>query len=94
MLDIDGRIEISMCLIAAHLTAKRLLIRSVGSIGIMTDTAFLGGVGTLHSGCSHPPFGRIPGDLRALMLGKTLVDRPVDLLTDVAGKTLPARAAG
>src|SRR5712691_5067025 len=127
MLDIDGCIQISMCLIVADLTAKRLLIRSVGSIYIMTDAAFLGGVGALDSRCSYPPLGRIPGDLfwdvceirsthigihgsglvlhrcnrevfigdlRALMLGKALVDRAIDLLTDVAGKTFPALAAG
>src|SRR5437868_12069081 len=63
MLDIDGCIQISMCLIVADLTAKRLLIRSVGSIYIMTDAAFLGGVGALDSRCSYPPLGRIPGDL-------------------------------
>src|SRR5215831_14456218 len=63
MLDVERGVEISMCLIAADLTAKRLLIRPVGSIGVVTHAAFLGGVGTFDSGCSYAPFGRIPGDL-------------------------------
>src|SRR5438874_284979 len=34
------------------------------------------------------------GDLRVRMLCKTLIDRPVDLLTHMAHKTLPALAPG
>src|SRR5712692_9134419 len=33
------------------------------------------------------------GKLCALMLGETLVDRPVDLMADVEGETLPSLAA-
>jgi len=34
------------------------------------------------------------GDLRALVLGKALVDGAVDLLAYMAGETLPTLAAG
>src|SRR5712692_5586936 len=127
MLDVESGVEIGMCLETTDHTAKRLLIWSVGSIWIMAQAAFLGGVGALDTSGLYASFGRIPGDLFrdtceirsthvgihgssfvlhrrhrevfigklcALMLGETLVDRPVDLLADVAGETLPALAAG
>ncbi len=127
MLDIEGRIEIGMRLIAADLTAKRLLVWSVSSVYIMTHAAFLGGIGTLDTSCLYASLGGIPGNLFRdvceirgahisihgaglvlhrryrelfirklclLMPGKALVDRPVDLLTDVTGEALPASACG
>jgi hypothetical protein len=61
--NVESGIEISMCLKAAHPTAKRLLVRSVGSIDIMTLSALLGSIGTPHSCREDTPFGSIPGDL-------------------------------
>ena len=63
MLDVDGRIEISMRLVAADLTAKRLLVGSVGSVYIMAHAALLRGVGALDSDGGDAPLGDIPGDL-------------------------------
>src|SRR5712691_9745503 len=44
---IGSRIEISMCFIATHLTAKRLLVGPIGAIDIMAHAALLGRIGTL-----------------------------------------------
>src|SRR6266702_597330 len=52
-----------MRLIPTDLTAKRLLVWSVGSIGIMTHTTLLRRIGAFHFGCLYASFGRIPGDL-------------------------------
>ena len=43
--------------------AKRLLVGAVRSIWIMTNLAFLGGIGAFHPGCLYPSFGSIPGNL-------------------------------
>src|SRR5437867_3563529 len=62
-LDIDGSIEISMHPQTADLTTKRLLIRPVLLVHIMTSATFLGGIGALDTGCLHPSLGGIPCDL-------------------------------
>ncbi len=58
MLDVESRIEIGMRVETARGTAKRLLVRSVGSIWIMAHAALLGGVGTLDTSCGYTSFGR------------------------------------
>src|SRR5215467_791392 len=52
-----------MCLVATHLTAKRLLVRPVGSSDRVAHTACLRGIGALDTSHLYPSFGRIPGDL-------------------------------
>ena len=112
--------------VATDHAAKRLLVASVGSIGIVTHATRLRGVGALNFRCCSAPLGGIPGDLLgdvrqvggvqvgihdarlvlhggdrklfvgepcALVLGKALVDRAVDLLAHVAGEPLSALAA-
>jgi len=60
---IQSSVVVRMCLKTADLTAKRLLIGSVGTIYIMAHTAFLGGIGTLDPDRLSPTFGGIPGNL-------------------------------
>ena len=43
--------------------AKRLLVGAIGSIYIMTHTAFLRSIGTSHSGRLHATFSGVPGNL-------------------------------
>ncbi len=43
--------------------AKRLLVRSVLPIRVMTPAAFLRGIGALDFGGSYAPFGSTPGNL-------------------------------
>ncbi len=49
--------------VATDLTAKRLLVGSVGFVWIVTHTAFLRRIGALDSGRLYSSFGGIPGDL-------------------------------
>src|SRR5712692_1011536 len=110
-----------------NLATKRLLVRSVFPLGIVTHTALLRRIGTIHGAGLDPSFGSTPfnlfgnvcqigrtqigihgprfelhrshrklfiGKLGIGMLGKTLVDRTVDLLTDMADKALAASAPG
>ena len=102
--------------IATDHTAKRLLVRSIRSVYIITHAAFLRGISALDSGCLYSSFGGSPGNLlgyvrqmrrtqigihgtrlvlhrgnrklfvgklRVEMFGKALVDRAIDLLTDM-----------
>ena len=127
MLNVGSGIQVSMRLIPTDLTAKRLLVGSIGAVHIMTHAALLGGIGALDPDGGDASLGGVSGDLpgdvreirsthvgihgsglvlhggdrevfigelRALVPGKALVDRPVDLLTDVAGETFPASARG
>src|SRR5450755_3663065 len=57
------RIVIGMGVIATDDTAKRLLVRTIGAIGIVTYAALLGGVRALNFYSSHSPLCRLPGDL-------------------------------
>src|SRR5690242_6157326 len=61
--NVGGRVEISMGLKATDRTAKRLLVRPVGSICIMTDAALLRRVGAPDLSYGNSPFSGIPGEL-------------------------------
>jgi hypothetical protein len=63
MPDVDGRIQISMRSVATDPTAKRLLIRSVGSVWVVAHTALLRGIGALDPDGGYPSLSGIPGDL-------------------------------
>ena len=63
MLDVDGGIEIGMCLKATDHTAKRLLVGPVGSVYIMAHAALLGRIGALDPDGGYASFGGIPGNL-------------------------------
>jgi len=52
-----------MRLIPTDPTAKRLLIRSIGSVYMMAPATLLRRIGTLHSSRLYASFGRIPCDL-------------------------------
>src|SRR5947209_9811979 len=127
MLAVDGGVEIGLRAVARDHAAQRLLVRSVGSVWIVTHAALLRGIGAPDSDCGYASLGSIPGDLfgdmrqvggvqigihgtrlvlhggnrqvlvgelRALVLGKALVDRVVDLLAHMAGEALTASARG
>ena len=61
--DFGGRVEIGVGLKSTDLTAKRLLVGSVGSIWIMTDAALLRRVGAPDLSYGNAPFSCIPGEL-------------------------------
>ena len=63
MLDIDSRVEIGVRAEATDHAAKRLLVRSVGFVWIMTHATFLRGIGALDYGCGYASLGSVPGDL-------------------------------
>src|SRR5947209_19361182 len=63
MLNIDSRIEISMCTVATDHAAKRLLVMTIGPIWIVTYTALLRGISALDPDGGYAPLGGVPGDL-------------------------------
>jgi hypothetical protein len=56
-------IQIGVEAVIADHTTERLLIWSIGSICVVTHTAFLRGIGGLDPGGLYPPFGGSPGQL-------------------------------
>src|SRR6266851_381200 len=60
---VDRCVVVSMSLEAAHLATKRLLVRSIAAVCIVTRTALLGTVRTDDQGCHNPTFLAIPSDL-------------------------------
>ena len=60
---VDRGVVISMDLKTADLATKRLLVRSIAAVGIVTHTALLGRIRTDDRGCHDPTFLTIPSDL-------------------------------
>src|SRR6266566_1207544 len=57
---VDRGVVISMDLKTADLATKRLLVRSIAAVGIVTHTALLGRIRTDDRGCHDPTFLTIP----------------------------------
>jgi len=96
MPDVDGGVEISMCLKTAHETAKRLLVGPVGAIWIMAHAALL----LSGSGASRDGWSRIiiNNEMRELLVAdveihfQALTLSPADVLSHIGSPFAPDKA--
>src|SRR5712691_8441478 len=95
MCDSESGVEVGMCAVATDRAAKRLLVRSVGAIWIMTHAALLRRIGAAHSGCLYATFGGVPGKQVGLIcLGEVLIRANNYLVPHMPNEALSASACG